>query len=100
LYRPSVEVYTAYEAAFALQGHEALLARIRRAVRPLVSAGDATVESEAARLLAMVGDNDPLTPPKLILKFNERSSPGSDVHYLIVLSRLTATLATNHQITV
>src|SRR5436190_4270148 len=97
LYHPSVEVYTAYEPAFSLEGYDALVSRIRRAVRPLVSSGAPTVDFEAARLLAMVQDNDPLTPPKLILKFNERTTAGSDVHYLTVLSRLAAPLTTNHQ---
>lgn len=100
LYHPSVEVYTAYEPAFPLEGHEALIARIRRAARPLVSSGSGTLEFEAARLLAMVQDNDPLTPPKLVLKFNERNTAGSDVHYLTVLSRLAAPLATNNQVTI
>ena len=100
LHKPSVEVYTAYEPAFPLTGHEALLTRVRRAARPLVSSGSPTVDFEAARLLAMVQDNDPLTPPKLVLKFNERSAPGSDVHYLTVLSRLNAPIATNHQVTI
>ncbi|HTD86984.1 MAG TPA: PVC-type heme-binding CxxCH protein, partial [Candidatus Binatia bacterium] len=79
LYHPSVEVYTAYEPAFSLEGYDALVSRIRRAVRPLVSSGAPTVDFEAARLLAMVQDNDPLTPPKLILKFNEPTTAGSDV---------------------
>ena len=97
LYHPSVEAYTSYEPAFALRGHEAWVARIRRAARPLVSAGTPILEFEAARLLAMVQDDDPLTPPKLVLKFNERTPAGSDVHYLTVLSRLIAPLTTNHQ---
>ncbi|HZO85052.1 MAG TPA: HEAT repeat domain-containing protein, partial [Verrucomicrobiae bacterium] len=96
LYNPSVEVYTAYEPAFSLVGNDALVARIRRAVRPLVGIAMSTLEFEAARLLAMLQDNDPSMPSKLVLRFDERTTPGSDVHYLIVLSRLTAPLATNH----
>jgi putative membrane-bound dehydrogenase-like protein len=96
LYNPSVEVYTAYEPALPLAGQEPLVARIRRVVRPFISIGTSTLDFEAARLLAMLRDNDPTTPTKLLLKFNERTTPGSDVHYLIVLSRLTAQLATNH----
>lgn len=97
LHNPSVEAYTAYEPAAPLTGHDALVARLRRIVRPLVSLGNPTVEFEAARLLAMLQDNDPQTPTKLLSKFNPRTSPGSDVHYLIVLSRLTAPLPTNAQ---
>ena len=100
LYNPSVEVYTAYEPAFPLDGQDVLLARIRRAVRPLVSAGNATVEFEAARLLAMLEDNDATLPAKLMLKFNARTTPGSDVHYLTVLSRLKVPLTTNHLATI
>lgn len=100
LHRPSVEVYTGYEPALSLEGKDALVGRILRAVRPWLSVGAPTIEFEAARLLAMLQDNDPLTAPKLILKFNERSSPGSDVHYMTVLSRLAAPLSTNHQVAV
>src|SRR2546423_1830630 len=100
LYNPSVEVYTAYEPAFPLDGQDVLLARIRRAVRPLVSTGNAAVDFEAARLLAMLEDNDATLPAKLMLKFNERSTPGSDVHYLTVLSRLKVPLTTNHLATI
>ena len=63
LHNPSVEVYTAYEPAFS-QGLDALVSQLRRAIRPLISAGNAIVEFEAARLLGMLGDNDPQTPTK------------------------------------
>ena len=96
LHNPSVEVYTAYEPALPLTGHDALVARIRKVVRPFVNISTPDVDFEAARLLAMVQDNDPTLPTKLVLKFNERTLPGSDVHYLTVLSRLGAPLATNH----
>ena len=100
LHKPSVEIYTAYEPAFSWKAHDPLVERVRRAVRPLLSVGTSPVDFEAARLLAMLQDNDPSTAPKLILRFNERTSPGNDIHYLTVLSRLTAPIATNHQTTI
>jgi len=48
----------------------------------------------------MLEDNDATLPAKLILKFNERTTAGSDVHYLTVLSRLKVPLTTNHLATI
>ncbi len=95
LHQPSIEVYTAYEPAFGLQSQEALIARIQRLVRPLVASGNANVDIEAARLLAMIADNSPETIDRVLLHINEQTPATSDFHYLTVLSRLSAPLQTN-----
>jgi putative membrane-bound dehydrogenase-like protein len=100
LHNPSVEVYTAYEPAFPMTGHDALVARTRAAVRRLIATSGPTVDFEAARLLAMLQDNEPSLPAKFVLKFNERTTPGFDFHYLTVLSRLTCPFATNHVVAI
>ena len=90
LNRPSVEVYTGYEPASSLKGHDELMARVLQAVRPLFPSGDAQLDAEAARLLAMLEDDDPELMSKVIGKITETSSPTADFHYLVVLSRLRA----------
>ncbi len=95
LYNPSVEVYTAYEPASSLQGYEGLMVKVRTLVRPILPSGNATVDLEAARLLAMLEDNDPASPRKILSYFSDLSSPTADFHYLTVLSRLKGPLPTN-----
>src|SRR5260370_432458 len=95
LYSPSVEVCTAYEPASSLQGYEGLMVKVRTLVRPILPSGNAAVDFEAARLLAMLEDNDPASPRKVLAYFSDLRSPASDFHYLTVLSRLKAALPTN-----
>jgi putative heme-binding domain-containing protein len=90
LNNPSIEVYTAYEPALSLQGQDALVNKIRRAMVPIFPSGDPTVDFEAARLLGMLGDDAPDLPRKVISLVTDKSSPSSDFHYLAVLSRLNA----------
>jgi putative heme-binding domain-containing protein len=85
---PPVEVYTAYSAPRSLRGREALVRRILAAVRPLFPSGEATLDMEAARLLAILEDDDPGLPAKVAARWTADSSPTQDVHYLVVLSRL------------
>ncbi len=95
LRNPSMEVYTGFEPALSLAGQEALVRRIRAAIRPLAPSGDFLVDAEAWRLLAMLEDDDMESTRKLLSSFTERSFPGDDFHSLTVLSRLKATLPTN-----
>jgi putative membrane-bound dehydrogenase-like protein len=95
LYQPSVEVYTGYEPALTLQRQEALIARIEKAVRPLVATGNANVDFEAARLLAMIRDNAQETSDRVLLKITQHTTAASDFHFLTVLSRLSAPFNTN-----
>lgn len=96
LEKPSVELYTAYEAALSLNDHKPLLARLQSTLANLVPSGDAIVDSEAARLLAVIQAGDPSLPAKLITRINDRTTPTSDFHYLIAFSRLKAATVTNH----
>jgi putative membrane-bound dehydrogenase-like protein len=96
LEKPSVEVYTAYETAFPLASHRTLTARIQKSLVSSLPSGDATVDFEAARLLAMIEADDPSVPGKITAFFNERSAPSSDFHYLTVFSRLKTVSVTNH----
>src|SRR5205823_7496001 len=95
LRNPSLEVYTGYEPALPLAGQEALVRKIRAALVPLVPSGDSWVDGEACRLLAMLEDDSPELPSKVISYCTTRSSPTADFHYLTVLSRLKGSLATN-----
>jgi putative membrane-bound dehydrogenase-like protein len=85
---PPVEAHTAYSTPRSLRGREALVRRILAAVRPLFPSGDATLDAEAARLLAVLEDDDPELPAKVAARWTADSSPTQDVHYLVVLSRL------------
>jgi putative membrane-bound dehydrogenase-like protein len=94
--KPSVELYTAYEAALPLNDHKPLLARLQSTLVSLVPSGDPTVDFEIARLLAVIQATDPSLPAKLIGLINDRTTPTSDFHYLIAFSRLKSPTITNH----
>ncbi len=85
---PSVEVYTAYELASSLKGKEETRARVLKAVQPLFPAEESRLNEELARLLAMLEDNDPALPGKVVAFWTKDSTATQDLHYLIVLSRL------------
>jgi putative membrane-bound dehydrogenase-like protein len=96
LHKPSVELYTAYEAALVLDGHKALIARVQSSLAGIIPSGTATVDSEAARLLAVIQASDPSVPGKLVALIGDRTSPTADIHYLIAFSRLKTPAVTNH----
>ena len=50
--------------------------------------GDAALDREIARTLAMVEDDDPVLLAKLAARLTPSSNPIDDIHYLIVLARL------------
>jgi putative membrane-bound dehydrogenase-like protein len=95
LHSPSVEVFTAYEPALALDGIKPLTARIRKAVTGIFPSGNPTLDFEAARLLAMVEADDPKLPGKILALCASGSSASADFHYLTVLARLKSPLPTN-----
>ena len=95
LHDPSLEVYTAYEPALPTAGQEAVTQRIKRTVGALFPTGDPGTDFEAARLLAMLEDDDPATARKILGLVTDKTSPGADFHYLTVLSRLKAPPPTN-----
>jgi putative membrane-bound dehydrogenase-like protein len=97
IHKPSVEAYAMYEPAVTLVGDDQmdLAARIRKAVRLVFPSRDAMIDAEAARVLAMLEDNDPTVPLTVIEFFTPSSTISADFHYLTVLSRLQTTLPTN-----
>jgi putative membrane-bound dehydrogenase-like protein len=94
--KPSLEIYTAYEAALSLNDRKPLLTRLQSVLVDLVPSGDPTVDSEAARLLAVIQASDPSLPAKLLSLIGDRTTPISDFHYLIAFSRLKTPAVTNY----
>ena len=60
------------------------------AVRPHFPSGDARLDDEVSRLLAILEDDAPETRARAIAMLTGKSSATSDIHYLIVLARLRA----------
>jgi putative membrane-bound dehydrogenase-like protein len=89
---PPVEVHADYSLPPSPQLDAALAARILAAVRPVFPSGHARLDEEASRLLAMLEDDDAATAAKAAAFLGAESHPTSDMHYLIVLSRLRAPL--------
>ena len=89
---PAVEVDTGYSVAQPLDTPEraAPAARIRRLVDPSFPSGDARLDDETARLLAMLEDDDPGLPHRVASFWTGASDPTRDFHYLVVFSRLKA----------
>jgi putative heme-binding domain-containing protein len=63
---------------------------VRELLRGAFPSGDADLDREPARTLAMVEDDDPATLRKVAAKLTPASHPVEDLHYLIVLARLRA----------
>ena len=66
------------------------MASLRQVARSQIPSGNAQLDREAARLLAMLEDDDKRTPVLLANLITEKSTATSDFHYLICLSRLRA----------
>jgi putative membrane-bound dehydrogenase-like protein len=90
LSQPSVEIFTAYEWASPSKLDSSATERARRAARALLDSKDALVRFEASRLLAMLEDNDPALPGRLIDRVNATTTATEDFHLLVVLARLSA----------
>lgn len=98
LHKPSLEIFTGYEFPLPLAGHAELTTRIRSAVRGVFpskeeGALDAAFNAEAARLLAMLEDDDPQLPAKVASLITAQSSATDDFHCLTVLARLRGPLS-------
>ncbi|MBX6313323.1 MAG: c-type cytochrome, partial [Isosphaeraceae bacterium] len=85
---PPLEVFTGYSPGRSLQGREALIARLLPAIRSVFPSGDERCDDEAARLLAMLEDNDTGTLSKVAAFWTDTSPATRDVHFLVVLARL------------
>jgi putative membrane-bound dehydrogenase-like protein len=82
---PEVEVLSNYAVA---QVDDRERARILPAVRALFPSGEENLDHEVSRLLAILEDDAPDTRARAAAFLTEKSSPTSDIHYLIVLARL------------
>jgi putative heme-binding domain-containing protein len=60
------------------------------ALRRAFPSGDADLDRELSRTLAILEDADPRTLAKVADRFTPESDPVEDIHYLIVLARLSA----------
>jgi putative membrane-bound dehydrogenase-like protein len=89
---PPVEAHADYSLPPSTALDRALAHRILVSVRPIFPSGHARLDEEAARLLAMLEDDDPATLAAAAAFLRPESHPTSDMHYLIVLSRLRAPL--------
>jgi putative membrane-bound dehydrogenase-like protein len=77
------EGYTPHRPAGSLP-----LPAIKQSLRSAFPSGDADLDRELSRTLAMLEDDDPQLPAEIAGKWTARSSPIEDLHYLIVLGRL------------
>jgi hypothetical protein len=62
--------------------------RAVRALRRAFPSGNADLDREISRTLAVLEDDDPPTLAKVAARLSSASDPVEDVHYLIVLARL------------
>jgi putative membrane-bound dehydrogenase-like protein len=89
---PAVELNATYSVQPRLKlgadPSPALIPGIRSAVRAIFPSGNALLDDESARLLAVLEDDDRSVPPKVARFWTDESSPTRDMHYLIVYSRL------------
>ncbi len=92
----SMEVFTGYEPALALDARDPVVTKIRRTVTSLFPLAEADACAEAARLLAMLEADDPGLPGKFLLQITERSAAAADFHYLAALARLRSPIVTNY----
>ena len=61
---------------------------VRLALRRAFPSGDADLDRELARTLALIEDDAPDTRQRILDRITADSSPIDDIHYLIVLARL------------
>lgn len=90
---PSIEVFTAYEPPVPPKDFDVVA--LRRLARAQVASGHVALDAEAARLLAMLEDDDRRTPAMLANLVTPKSEAGSDFHYLACIARLPRSLPEN-----
>jgi putative heme-binding domain-containing protein len=79
---------TAWEGYTPHKQDATLPARVLAALRGAFPSGDADLDRELSRTLAMVEDDDPGVLARTAALLTADSQPVEDVHYLIVLARL------------
>jgi putative membrane-bound dehydrogenase-like protein len=92
LNNPAVEVHTAYELPTP-PGPQFDVPALRRVARTGLGSGNALLDMEAARLLAMLEDDEKRTPVVLAGFITPQSTASSDFHYLACISRLKAPIS-------
>jgi putative membrane-bound dehydrogenase-like protein len=88
LVHPRQEAFSAYSVEASSEDLRSVRPSLLQVIRPIIPTGDTSVNMEAARLLAILEDNDPETLAKIAAFWTENSSPTSDMHYLIAFSQL------------
>ncbi len=81
---------TVWEGYVRRAGGPELPAGARTALRAALPSGDKVLDQELARALALVEDGPPATLAKVAALLTPRSHPTDDVHYLLVVARLSA----------
>ena len=84
----SAEAFAGYELRISPTNHPKLAADVLQAIRPLFPTGNAIVDAELARTLAMFEDQNPATPTRMFGAFGVQSPVTSDIHYLACIARL------------
>ena len=84
--RPGEPRHAPYSLSAAPLPKDPLSVRLRGAMRTWILAGP-PVNFEAARLLAMLGDNDPQLPATLLSLITPQTDPAADFHFLACLAR-------------
>jgi putative membrane-bound dehydrogenase-like protein len=93
---PAAEAFSAYEARLELSRDQPLRTELLRAVRPLIRRDFGRVAEEAARVCAMLRDEDVDVPGRVSGMIDTESSATSDFHFLAVLARLGGELPETH----
>lgn len=96
LQQPPLELYVGYSTPLPLADHKTSLGRWQVALARILPSGNATLDAEAARLLAVIEASDATVPSKLLSLIHAGSSATMDFHYLIAFSRLKTAAVTNH----
>lgn len=92
--RPAV--YDGYASRLDLSAHERELDPVRIRAAALFPTGDAELDYELGRLLAMLTPYNPKLLDKVLEKITGTSHPVDDVHYLIVASRIPVARTSEH----
>jgi len=80
--------FAGYELKLPLTGWSAITARVREALRAAFPLNSEPLDMEVSRLLAMLEDDAPFLPAKVLSRITPQSDAASDVHYLTVLAKL------------
>lgn len=85
-----VAMLDGYRARGDLNAIKGILPKIQRLLESRDPSGDASVNRELVRCLAMVGSDNPHLTDRLLQGITENSSPGSDIHRLAALTSVTS----------